>query len=523
MVAPGRRPMLCYRKGVARGLLLCCFVSVAALFSSPQGSPPATLDLTITADGKPATARVYITGEDGRSYLVPSAVTYSRRGEEHSLIDRSASVRLAPGKYRVRAEKGLEFRPAEKTVTLTAEEPSPLSLDVQRFSDMSQRGWFSGDLHIHRDPDDMPLVLRAEDLNIGPTITRHLGNPSREPPPYPQTHLVRVDDTHFASLQNQEVERLGKGHGAVLLLNAPRPADASMTPLFPMELEFCRQARDQNAFIDAEKPIWKNIPINVAFGVIDAIGIVNNHFHPHAVLLDAEKYGSMERDNPIYKTPAGFAQWMMDLYYSFLSCGFRIPVSAGSASGVMPSWPGYERVYVHMSAPFSYNQWFADLKAGRSVATNGPLLEAYLDGQPPGAQVAWEGPMSATIAIEAHSQDRLDRVEIVYNGQVVRAFPAGGNTVFHTALNLTITEPGWLVVRCFEPVTETVRYAHTSPFYFLKNGKLPVRKQAAQKWADFIHRLAASLSSSDYPSKDAYEKAQSTFREAESIYRRLGQ
>src|SRR5262249_7699504 len=103
------------------------------------------------------------------------------------------------------------------------EEPSPLSLDVQRFYDMSQRGWFSGDLHIHRAPDDMPLILRAEDLNIGPTITRHLGAPGREPAPFPQTHIVRADDTPFASLQNQEIERLGKGYGAVLLLNAPRP------------------------------------------------------------------------------------------------------------------------------------------------------------------------------------------------------------------------------------------------------------------------------------------------------------
>jgi len=56
------------------------------------------LDLSVTAEGKPTAARVYIIGEDGRFYLVSGAVTYSRRGEEHSLIDRSASVRLAPRK-----------------------------------------------------------------------------------------------------------------------------------------------------------------------------------------------------------------------------------------------------------------------------------------------------------------------------------------------------------------------------------------------------------------------------------------
>src|ERR1051325_3707585 len=142
----------------------------------------------------------------------------------------------------------------------------------------------------------------------------------------------------------------------------------------------------------------------------------------------------MDRDRPAYKTAAGFAQWMLDLYYSLLNCGFRLPVSAGSASGVMPIWPGYERVYVHLSAPFSYEQWFRDLKAGRSFATNGPLLEVYMDRQPPGASIEWQGPASATLAIEAHAQERFDRLEIIYNGEVIRSFPAGGSNVFHTAL-----------------------------------------------------------------------------------------
>ncbi|MBI3694293.1 MAG: CehA/McbA family metallohydrolase, partial [Acidobacteria bacterium] len=428
--------------------------------------------------------------------------------------------RLAPGTYRVRAEKGAEYGQAEKTVTVAAGEPARLALDIPRFYDMRRQGWYPGDLHIHRAPDELPLLLRAEDLTVGPTITRHL--PGRETPPFPSTALLAVDDAHFASVQNQEIERLGKGHGAVVLLNTPRPADEAMTALYPMEVEFCRQARAQGGFVDAEKPIWKNIPVSVAFGMVDAIGVVNNHFHPRAVLLDAEKYGSMERDRPAYKTVPGFAQWMMDLYYSFLNCGFRIPVSAGSASGVMPSWPGYERVYVHLSGPLSYQQWFADLKTGRSIATNGPLLEAYLDGQPPGAQVSWDGPTAVTIGILVHSQDPLDRIEIVYNGEVIRTFPAGGNAVFQTALNLTITEPGWLVVRCFEPAGATIRYAHSSPFYFLRNGKLPVRRAAALRWADYLHKLAASADKADYPSPEAYQKARATYREAEAIYRGLG-
>ena len=500
--------------------LLPLFALRLALAQAPATG---SLDLYLRSEAKPTAARVYLTDAAGKPYLVPGAVTYSRRGEDHSVVDQYATVPLAPGPYRIRAEKGPEFRPVEQTVVVTPGEPTRVDLEIPRFYNLAELGWYSGDLHIHRNPEELPLIARAEELHVAPAITRHLGGARPPAQPYPATPFIPADSTHFVSVQNQEVERLVQGHGAVVLLNTPEAADANLTTLYPMEVDFCRRARALGGFVDAEKPFWKNIPVSIALGAIDAVGIVNNHFHPRAVMLDAEKWGSMDRDKPVYHTIAGFAQWMMDLYYSFLDCGFRLPVSAGSASGVMPVWPGYERVYVHLSAPLTYQQWFQDLKAGRSVATNGPLLSVYLDGQPPGAEVEFEGPTSHTIVIDAHSQDRLDRVEIVFNNQVLRSFPGGGNAVFRTALNLTIAEPGWLVVRGFEPVGATLRYAHSSPFYFVRNGKLPAKRAAARRWADYIQKLAKSVDPALYPSREAYDKAQSTFREAAAVYHRLAQ
>ena len=103
------------------------------------------------------------------------------------------------------------------------------------------------------------------------------------------------------SLHNQEVERLGEGHGAVDLLNAPVPVEVPKSDLFPMDLEYCRQARRDGAFIDAEKPIWKNVPVNLAFGVVDAIGVVNNHFHPDEVMTDDRvKYGAIPQTKSVW-------------------------------------------------------------------------------------------------------------------------------------------------------------------------------------------------------------------------------
>jgi hypothetical protein len=131
------------------------------------------------------------------------------------------------------------------------------------------------------------------------------------------------------TLQNQEVERLRGGLGAVCLLNAPQPIDPTMTAQWPMDVEFCRQARRAGGFVDAEKPIWKNVPVNAAFGLLDSVGVVPNHFHPHDVALWPDFFASMECDNPHRNTPAGFAAWVLDLYYRFLNSGFPLPAVGG--------------------------------------------------------------------------------------------------------------------------------------------------------------------------------------------------
>lgn len=461
----------------------------------------AALHVHVTAGGRPTVARVYVAGSAGKAYRIPNTIGYTRRGETHSIVEREAAIPLAPGRYTVRAEKGSEFRPVEKTVEIHQDD-ARVDLDIPRFYDMNAAGWYSGDLHIHRDPDEMPLLRAAEELNVAPTITRHVGGNRPQAGPFPSD----------AALQNQEVERLFKGHGAVILLHTPEPVESRLNDLYPMDVEFCRRAHAMGGFVDGEKPIWKNVPVNVALGALDAIGVVNNHFHPHDTMLDAEKYGSMEREKPEYKTVAGFAQWMIDLYYSFLNCGFRIPVSAGSASGVMPSWIGYERVYVKMTAPFSEEQWFRDLKSGRSIATNGPLLEVEVNGKPPGADFPWKQAMRVNLAVRVHSQEPVQRVEVVLNGRVIGGGKSGA---------LTIAEPGWLAVRCFGPAGAAIRYAHTSPFYFTRDGKLPVQHADAERWAEYVKRLREAADPADYPSREAYGKAQAAFQEAEQVYRRL--
>lgn len=483
----------------------------------------ANLDLRLTSGGKPVAARVYLVDAGGRRHTIPVKVSYSKGCEDEWIVDGAVRIPLSPGTYRVRAEKGPEYDVVKRKVVLAPAQTERLDIDIPHRVTMNAEGWYSGDLHIHRNPSEMPLLLRAEDLNIGPVITRHLGPHTRASGPYPETGLMAVDALHVASLHAQEVERNRQGHGAVLILNDPHPAPDNLSLLFPTVAALSRQAKADGGFIDYEKPIWKGVPINVAFGLVDSIGVVNNHFHPHEVIIDAEEIGSIERDKPVYfQGMKGFALWMMDLYYSFLNCGFRLAASAGSATGFMPDWPGYERVYVHLTGPFSYSQWFKDLKAGHSIATNGPLMRVMADGRPPGSDTEWKPGATVSLSLRIDSARELDRIEVVFNGRVVRTIrvPERSHS-YRSAITLPVPGPGWVAVRCFEPVTDTIHYAQSSPFYFLRNGKLPVQAADARRWADFVHGVVEHTDPALFPSREEYNTAIAEWKQAEEIYRNL--
>ncbi len=76
------------------------------------------------------------------------------------------------------------------------------------------------------------------------------------------------------------------------------------------------------------------------------------------------------------------------LWFDLLNLGLRLPLSVGTDASVNrlfnPPVGGY-RVYVRPKDSFSLDSWLEGLRAGRSFATNGPLLVDFsLDRQEAG-------------------------------------------------------------------------------------------------------------------------------------------
>ena len=162
-------------------------------------------------------------------------------------------------------------------------------------------------------------------------------------------------------------------------LTKPLPL-AGATLEYPSGVKFLRvrAASAAGVHVDVEKPFWWDMPVWVAAGKIDSIGLANNHEHRDG-MLDNEAWGK-PRETALYPSPHGNGRWSEHIYYQLLNCGLRIPPSAGSASGVLPNPVGYNRVYVPLRRELTWDSWWENLRRGRVVVTNGPLLRPRVFG-----------------------------------------------------------------------------------------------------------------------------------------------
>jgi hypothetical protein len=489
-----------------RRYLLVGFVLVAAMRVAFAGEAAAgRLVVSVTEEGGtgPLPCRVHLAA--GRRPIYAGRLPRFER-DRHFCCPGEFAVDVPGGKVSLRVERGPEYVP------FTAE------LQVGR-------GWYSGDLHVHRPVGDMPLLLRADDLNLAPVLTHWNQRHARVKPPF----LVQVTDKGAASPRPrcfhklaQEDERAG---GAVMLYNLTEPILLkNVTRDAPSGWEYHRLGRKQKAFVEVEKPFWWEAPVHVAMGRVDAIGIACNHFQ-RTGLMNAEAWGRA-RDKRRYPGPLGFAHNVMDLYYRYLNMGFQIPASAGSASGVLRNPVGYNRAYVQLDR-FEHAAWYEALGKGRNFVTNGPMLFAAVNGKGVGERfnVPAGEKLGAVVELEVRSRDPLEKAEIIVGGKVVATLKAKAGDARRIAgsRKLALAESTWIAVRAFEPVRRSVvRFAHTSPFYVTVGGRRPRDGEAARFYVRWMDELIATYekkraAAANPAPLDAVLK---TYRTARAVYQK---
>ncbi|MCH7919589.1 MAG: CehA/McbA family metallohydrolase [Planctomycetes bacterium] len=498
--------------------------------------------------GKPIPARVYIEDEQGGWHHVESsaedgsAVSYEKRNwvntnseEFHTTVSAHPfQTRLEPGRYRLTVERGKEYLPMSRDFSV-ADTPVSLKVSLRRWINMAQRGWFSGDTHVHRSLSDLPNIMLAEDLNVAFPLTYWVTRAFRPPTAGDKSfagevpgELIEVDDTHVIWPRNTEWEIFSVGEkrhtlGAVFALGHREPFELGVPPVKNVAIE----ARRQGALLDLDKHDWPwTMTLPPTMGV-HLYELANNHIWLTEFAFTQWNSPTPEYLRPPLREQSGnereWIQFTMANYYALLNCGLKMVPTGGTASGVHPVPLGFGRVYVNLPDGFSYTQWKRGLEAGRSFVTTGPMVFAQVNGHPPGERFEVRGDsFQAHIEGEIISEQPLTFAEVIQDGRPVRTIMGRNErtdtgayrTSFHH--DVTLSQSAWLALRCWEDrAGGRVRYAHTAPWHISITGK-PLRPRAAER--DYlVERVQRELSRSrDLLPADAlgeYEEALAYYRE----------
>lgn len=509
-------------------LTIIGMAALAALMSgsASAGEANASLRVAVTEKGKtgPLPCRVYLTA-NGEPVYAPGCPKWER--DLNFCCDGGFSVEVPAGKIELVIDRSPEWTPYTDQFDLKPGEARRLEVALSRWIDMNKRGWYSGDLHIHRPPAELPLLMRANDLNVGPDLTHWNANHAAGKPPY--LHDASDGRPRFFHLLNQEDERFG---GAILMFNLKNPIlKQGVYRYWPAGMAYQDEAlKQEGVHIEQEKPFWWEAPVNVALGRIDSIGVCHNHFNRRS-LMENEAWGR-PRDREQYPGPLGFCHYTMDLYYRYLNLGWNIPASAGSASGVLTNPVGYCRTYVQADGfdkDGGYEKWFEAFRAGRNFVTNGPMLFVTVNGRPIGTDfdVKKGQRFEATVSFQAMSRAPLDRLEIVVGGNVISTYRPKTDEpgLIEGETTLPIERSTWLAVRAFEKHKPTPRFAHTSPFYFTVGGEKRRDPAAARFFADWIDELIALAKKErgQFRSEENFNEVVEIYRKAGSQYRAMAE
>jgi hypothetical protein len=515
--------------------LFCSLVLAAPVFAQHQ----VTVSVVDADSGDPIPARIYLQAEDETAYYFQSvsdagsAYRYEKKSrinersiEYHTTVSAHPCVStVPPGVYTLTVERGKTYFPAQQRFEVSNTDVVVPPVRLKRWFDASALGWYSGDMHIHRQLPELRNVVLAEDLNVVFPLTNWV-TLSDTPPSAGDKNLqvdlpdglIRIDDQHVIWPRSTEYEIFSVNQqkhtlGALFVLGHRGSLEQTVPPWKPV-VDAARAA-DPDVLFDMDKLAW---PFAMTLPVIAPTAtyeLANNHmwrtefafrdWYTPAPPFIAPPFGALQ---------GGESEWIdftLGMYYTLLNAGFRLPPSAGTANGVHPVPAGFGRVYVHLPDGFDYQAWRQGLQQGRSFVTTGPMLMVTAAEKHSGYtfERSSDEPNNhreIPLRIEVVSEQAVSFGEILINGRpehLLRAQNVKTDAgAYRTSLVHTIkpTKSGWFAVRFFEDLPNgRVRFAHTAPWYMTVDGEtvktdLAERDYLVQRMKNEIQRSRGIVS-----------------------------
>jgi hypothetical protein len=189
---------------------------------------------------------------------------------DHFVCSGDVHLPLPVGSYTFEIERGSEYLPRSGSADVSANATNKVAVQLERLVDMAAEGWWSGELHVHRPLQDIPLLMQAEDLHVAPVITwwNNQNQWANQKPPDPL--LVKFDNNRFFHAMGGEDEREG---GALLFFNLPHPLPITGADReFPSPMTFVEQVRKGTKRLDRYRE-------TVLVGCASLVGERTGRFH----------------------------------------------------------------------------------------------------------------------------------------------------------------------------------------------------------------------------------------------------
>jgi Tol biopolymer transport system component len=507
--------------------------------------PTGRLELHLRdATGAPVAGRVSVTTPDGRFYAPAGAWIHGDDGFDRSERPFEAhyfhakgdiALDVPAGRVKVGLLQGLRREPAGGELTVEPGRTATLGASWNKLDSPAIGGghWVSGDAHVHmnygglyrNDPAHLVLQAEAEDLDV---VNALIVNKEQRIPDiaYSGRGIDPASTPQHIVLHGQEYHTSYWGHlgilgpsGTTLLPGYAGYPNTAAASLAPTNADVADLAHARGALVgyvhpfdetphpfDASERQTNELPVDVALGKVDYIEIL------------------------------GFADYRVtaEVWYRLLNLGFRLPTAGGSdamANYASLRGPvGMNRVYVRVpEGPLDVRAWLAGLKAGRTFATNGPMLEFTLAGEPVGGELHFaRAPASVPFTARMTSIVPVDHLEVVCNGKVVRQLALDRTrTGADVKGQLPLNASGWCLLRASSdhaeyPVLDNYVYATTSPVYVTVADQRPRAPAEARYFLAWIDRVTEATSA--YPDwNSAAEKAAvlAELKAARTVYESL--
>lgn len=412
------------------------------------------------------------------------------------------TFKLPRGIYFYTIEKGLEYRTVSGQFEVKRGANDGVTVSIPRFTDMAAKGWWSGDLEVYRPQKDVPVLMDANDVHFANLIAQN-NEGDRLKKGFPDQQLKKVTDRITFHQTGIVDSRYGGGIiilGSARPLSLPKPGSVvpySALPETKKDLHFAANAS-----------IW-DLPIHLARHEQDpdfqlqGINIAGD-------VVTQETYKKKRSDlRPFPKNIVGdhkTEQWQTKIYYHVLNCGLKIPPVASSASGNTKSPVGHNRVYVHCGKNFSYDKWIENLKLGRTVVTNGPIMNVLFNGVLPGEtlQVSSGSTMEMETTMTLSLKEKAEYLEIIRNGMVAEKISLDEYAKARGRLpKLTFKESGWMLARVVTNNKQAFRFACSAPVYVQIGDQPMVKKESAQFFLDWVIERGKMIKNSSAADKDA--------------------